>query len=35
VAMADGSTSFINDSITLLPWQQLGARNDGAVTTLP
>tara|TARA_Y100000385_G_scaffold201085_1_gene208187 strand:- start:1755 stop:2942 length:1188 start_codon:yes stop_codon:yes gene_type:complete len=35
VAMADGSTLFINDSITLLTWQQLGARNDGAVTTLP
>ena len=35
VAMADGSTAFVNDTITLLTWQQLGARNDGAVTSLP
>jgi prepilin-type processing-associated H-X9-DG protein len=35
VAMADGSTAFVNDTITLLTWQQLGARNDGAVASLP
>ena len=35
VAMADGSTAFVNDTITLLTWQQLGAWNDGAVTSLP
>lgn len=35
VVMGDGATVFINDTIALLTWQRLGARNDGAVANLP
>ncbi len=30
VAAADGSTTFVRETIELLTWQRLGARSDGS-----